>query len=265
MANPVGLPSGSYGKRRYTPLGSDIITLPGTLISPDKKYKYESGRDLQEYDKKLGYLFTDFRENLKNKKDVQVLDSGAGKGKAMVDLVKTVDSISKCVCITKHDFQGSVPPKIPKMEWVFARSEAFLGNSDLRFNMITDVFGAYSYSSERHKLIELYHNHLAINGRAFIVLGSKTYRYTRVCSDFSSIRFEKWLAGAYPNNFQYIEEPRILIITRTKDEELDLGLEIKEIRMDELPSDGLSEEEKVALDYYRPTQVDLEYISFSDE
>ncbi len=263
---PTELSQESYCRKRYAPVGGNIITQPGTLKILDKRYKYEGGRTLSDYDEKLGHLFIQFRENLKTKKDVKVLDSGAGKGNAMVGLTEKVDSINKCVCVTKHDFNGTHIPKNPKIEWIFGRSQSYLEDTDLRFNLITDVFGAYAYSSEKNRLVELYHNRLTLNGKAFIYLGSKNYQRNRIYTSESSYNFEKWLAGAYPHVFLLLNEERVLVITRCFQEEIDLELKVTKVRHFERESTpSLPEDDKIALDYYRPCEVDLEFTSFSDQ
>ncbi len=51
-------------------------------------------------------------------------------------------------------------------------SEAILPLLQEQARLITDVWGAYFYSVNRARLIELYYERLAANGRAYIVLGT---------------------------------------------------------------------------------------------
>ncbi len=250
--------------RRFVPYKATVLSENILLRSVEGEYKYNRTRNLLEYDKEFGVSFTRYCEDLKKLRDVTILDSGAGQGLAMQDLIAKVHTISQCVCITKHRFQDVDRPDEAKrkMKWVFGRSEDYLEKTRERFNLITDLFGAYAYSPDRDKLIEHYYNHLKVGGKAFVFINSRTYMNNVIKTGNAPERLEEYLAQRYPLSFKILFQFGVLEITRIDESEIDLNLRrTAVIRKDNYPNDAHSLADKHKLDICYPQEVHFEFRS----
>lgn len=251
----------SYEGRRFVPYKHSVLKDKKPLKSVEGEYKYKRTRELNDYNELLGSTFTAYCENLKTRREVTVLDSGAGQGIAMQDLIKKTNSIAKCTCITKHRFEDIDRPAIAKekMKWAFARSEDYLKESKERFDLITDLFGAYAYSPDRDELIEHYYNHLKVGGKAFVFINSHTYLKNLIKFGEEFVRLEESLAEQYPRCFEILGNFSVLVITRVDESDIDLHLRrTKVIWKDNYTQDTHSKNEKHALDILYPQEVHFE-------
>lgn len=247
--------------RRFIPHKKSVLEEKSSLKSVEGAYKYNRSRPLTEYEFNFGYTFTSYCEVLRTLSNVTVLDSGAGQGVAMQDLITRVKSIERCTCVTKHLFEEiDCPVKVKeKMKWVFGRSEDYLFGTMARFNLITDLFGAYAYSPDRDKLIEQYYNHLKVGGKAFVLLVNRDNLKNIIRVGDRAVRLEEYLVEKYPASFKILYNFDVLEITKTDRKEIALGLRrTTVVRRDNLPSDPHSKKEKHELDILYPYEVHFE-------
>lgn len=141
----------------------------------------------------------------KTTSQMTVLDCGAGNGTAMDTLLEANMSVKKCTGISMHYFQ-SIEERIVKnqgrLEWYVGKAETILPSLNEKFDIITDVYGAYFYSSERIELIKQYHRLLKPNGRAFIYLGCNLTENIIHLSNDQTANFDEVLKK-YPRTFNW--------------------------------------------------------------
>lgn len=248
--------------RRYTPYRSEKLDPSNiTLTSIDNKYHHERSRNYEEYETKFSPDLESFRSRFGVIGNIKVLDSGAGCGKAMSQLLEKEKSIVKCTCISKHYFEaiGAVLSEHrDRMEWFYGFAEEVLPKLTERYHVITDLFGAYAYSAKRAELIEEYYNHLEVGGRAFIWLQDHDYMLNFIEFDAYSERLENYLVRVFPDQFKYINNRQCLVLIKTSDKKIHLNLKITRVIrtvLDHCKNLAATASVRVELDYSYPQKV----------
>lgn len=151
---------------------------------------------------------------------ITVLDSGAGEGTSMSDLLtRYASTVIKCTGISMHYFSGiagRIKSHGGRLEWYVEKAEVVLPHINEQYDLITDLFGAYFYSPERLVLLENYHRHLTINGRAYIYRSQNLLFNILRHADGRIEYLEDSLIRAYPDTFSWAGTAKtVFIITKT--------------------------------------------------
>ena len=165
----------------------------------DKK----TGKSKSE-DKKIGKakINDESKNNTnKNKRQINVLDSGAGCGRALDTMIRSSiigPYVDIATGISMHNFPGipdllnkyngsSSPSKYngslspsresnSNLEWYSNKSQNVLPFIESnRYDLITDLWGAYHYSVDRALLVEHYYRILKPGGVAFVMCSDNTF------------------------------------------------------------------------------------------
>lgn len=156
----------------------------------------------------------------KTTSQMTVLDCGAGNGTAMDSLLEANKVVKKCTGISMHYFP-SIAERIVKnqgrLNWYIGKAETILPRLNEKFDVITDVYGAYFYSSDRIELIKQYHRLLKPNGRAFVYLGCHHTENIIHLSNDRTAKLDEVLKK-YPKTFgwgKFYSSKKYLVITKS--------------------------------------------------
>ncbi len=166
------------------------------------------------------------------------IDLGGGKGVAYREIAR-----KKKVNAIVINTQKQVPPEKDskdtfegKFEYKEGYAEEVLTAFGEKVDLITDIWGAFSYTTEKAYLIETIFKKLKPGGKAFILLNPlKTP--AEVISEGESLDLSTWLGKKYPNLFKVYDSPgqdtpfaHIIEITKPKtgSDEISLPLIMKE-------------------------------------
>lgn len=164
--------------------------------------------DLKKFVKELFY---------KNKKVVEYLDCGAGQGNAIKQFIKGGNKgeiIIKATGISLHPFI-EIPKLIGesegRVEWYFERGNLCLPKlrSDT-YDLITDLWGIYFYSTERLQILSNIYRILKPGGKAFITIGCRSYSFfisDRTRKEYGR-NLEQYLCHKWPLVFSYHKSHR---------------------------------------------------------
>lgn len=149
-----------------------------------------------------------------------ILDCGAGQGEALNELCSSGfgKHVRKATGISLHAFSNvkQLLLKHKKMHWYIGDALDILPRLPSDYDLITDVWGVYSYSIQRMELLKLYHNVLRPGGKAYIFCSSDNIlqedKEDKEDREGKNVRLESYLAKKYPHTFFY--ENRIFVMTK---------------------------------------------------
>ena len=187
-------------------------------------------------------LTTFLNSRLASGQTMTILDSGAGAGYVMRDLLSYGSPIiEKCTGISLHYFKKPVEKLFQKyqekVEFHVNRAQNVLPTlPDNSQDLIIDVQGSFLYSENKATLIEEYYRTLKPEGKAFICwweAGNSTVQL----SDTESIDLTAYLTRTYPtifSNWIGLAGSTALVISKhTNPPPLTLDLHIKDVKLDD--------------------------------
>lgn len=196
---------------------------------------------------------------------ITVLDCGAGTGKALSTLLTTFQgTVDKCTGISMHYFK-KVEEYISKhpgrLEWYADKAENVLPSLSQPFDLITDYFGAYFYSTERIILLNNYYRLLKDGGRAYIWMGNHLNNVI-LTSAGNRENLENSLVRNHPEIFAWADSEKLfLVITKQTSKLFSLSLKVKEVKERSWNRDrskSSTEEQKREGQEYFPSEVVFE-------
>lgn len=183
---------------------------------------------------------THLLEKSKRVHDFSILDCGAGTGNAMSYALLNYPTIAKCTGISMHFFNEAkreVRYQRGRLDWYVGKAEDVLPKLTQRYDLVTDVCGAYFYSKNRIQLIVLYFLILKPGGRAYIDLSvaedGKSLKNEIKLPNGKTISFEAYLADRYPETFAIQEQEkngRFFMITKTTARPPPLHFRVKKVQ-----------------------------------
>lgn len=201
------------------------------------------------------------------RKEISVLDCGAGKGKALNDLLtKYATMVKKCIGISMHYFK-EVDKYIEKhdgaLEWHVEKAEVILPTLNEKINLITDLFGAYFYSCDRGTLLTQYYRLLADGGRAYIYLAGQLQNSV-IGLNAQEENLEESLVKKHSDIFAWGDQKKHFLIM-TKKVSFVFSIALKPVKIEEYcwnwkKSAHFTEERKRAGQEYFPKIVIYELI-----
>lgn len=181
------------------------------------------------------YSIVSYFEKLYHQEDPYIwIDSGAGRGRAIRDLMlKETDpifsqsdrslpigflsNVKKCIGISVHIFAevARLLTDFPdKVEWHHGMAQQVLPQiSSNSVDLITDIFGAYHFSTNKMKLLSEYHRVLKPNGRCYFMFGGITSSVNG--GEIGKGMFESFLAKIVPGKFILSEDKRSMVMIKT--------------------------------------------------
>lgn len=224
----------SYKKSRGTPYEKPRkITVHNVKNTPRIQDVYHK-KTQRDFDRYLSFFKTKGKSLqtflTRRGEGLTVLDCGAGEGVAMDTLLSSPlgkKHVKECTGISIHQFRhvlDIIAKNEGRLEWFVGKAENVLPKLNKKFDLITDVFGAYFYSQHRLALLRLYHQTLKPGGRAYIYLGGShpTCKVSNTIKHSKKIKenFEKHLVETFPETFSLHTNPDIrpdqfLVITKS--------------------------------------------------
>lgn len=146
---------------------------------------------------------------------IKVLDSGAGEGYAMHTLLESEfgKSIKQVTGISLHAFKvvlDILEMHKSRVKWYLGDAATVMKKLPTEYDLVIDLWGAYSYSKERVDLIKRIHRILLDGGRAYIFFAAENLLYKK------SKCIEQKLAAKHPETFQfYKDDYRVFVIKKS--------------------------------------------------
>jgi SAM-dependent methyltransferase len=184
------------------------------------------------------YSFLDFitqRYHDLGNQPLSWLDSGAGIGFAMDDLLSSFQRkhmLEKAVGVGKHNFEHTkeLLQRHPERMYYFWGDALEIIPILGKFDVITDIFGAYYYSEDKIDLLRTYYDALRQGGQAFITTrnNSNDYELTMDTVSFDNrLKYLKdFLAEYIPEIFKRTNKNSTLVMIKDQEEFPDIDLEV---------------------------------------
>ncbi len=216
----------SHSFQTYTHRNADSITKSNTddetMITPNDRniITYVNMLDRSLPKKwQLNQFLTSFVKS--NQRKLAYLDCGGGEGIAIETLLSHPiyrDAVEKCHGISLHLFQYTkrILKNNPReVKWYHGNAFDIIKNlPSCSYDLITDIFGAYFYSANRHTLIKEYHRLLKPGGRCYIIFSRVNSKSSVNGNPMKRGSFEKHLSQKWPQSF-YNPLKSILVIKKT--------------------------------------------------
>ncbi len=214
-----------------------------------QRYKQPNDRDLKEYNAVTGLNRRRARSLLKLiPRKGTIIDVGGGKGVAMQELALENDLTA--VVINPQPWMESLniaPNFKGKFLYIQGFAEKELSQFKNAADVITDIWGGFSYSPQKVKIIKLIFEALRPGGEAFVLFHPEktpadvVYRYRTASGAIQKtyLPLDKYLARKFPEIFESYDSlgrntysARIIHIKKPQDMvTLPLKLKIKKIKM----------------------------------
>ena len=147
------------------------------LPSEDKTNLTCIDRCVADYD---SFLRIDLSELILSKakkqgRKINILDAGCGKGVVLSELLSSDDlngAINTCTGVSVSYFDGIKKIKEQHEDrfiYYKGKVQDFLLEQKNQYDIIIDVWGAFSYSSDKLELFKLYYQALTLNGEAVVL------------------------------------------------------------------------------------------------